>query len=134
MRGSRMGAAAAPTPAAYAVGCGDGCTSTCTPSCVTPCKRRSKSARGSGPITAIPKALELAGRKIEDVALFEINEAFAAQAVACARELKLDEEIVNEQLEGRGFDVPSYVPAQHAEAAKKVEPNEEDQLKNLMQI
>ena len=50
---------------------------------------------GSGPITAIPKALELAGRKIEDVALFEINEAFAAQAVACARVLKLDEEIVN---------------------------------------
>lgn len=50
---------------------------------------------GSGPIVAIPKALELAGRKIEDVALFEINEAFAAQAVACARELHLDEEIVN---------------------------------------
>ena len=39
---------------------------------------------GSGPIYAIPKALELAGRKIEDVALFEINEAFAAQAVACS--------------------------------------------------
>lgn len=50
---------------------------------------------GSGPIYAIPKALELAGRKIEDVALFEINEAFAAQAVACARDLGLDEEIVN---------------------------------------
>ena len=50
---------------------------------------------GSGPITAIPKALELAGRKLEDVALFEINEAFAAQALACARELGLDEEIVN---------------------------------------
>lgn len=50
---------------------------------------------GSGPIYAIPKALELAGRKIEDVALFEINEAFAAQAVACSRELGLDEEIVN---------------------------------------
>ncbi|BBX28482.1 thiolase family protein [Mycolicibacterium alvei] len=50
---------------------------------------------GSGPITAIPKALELAGRKIEDVALFEINEAFAAQAVACARELGLDEDLVN---------------------------------------
>jgi acetyl-CoA C-acetyltransferase len=50
---------------------------------------------GSGPIKAIPKALELAGRKLEDVALFEINEAFAAQAVACARELGLDEDIVN---------------------------------------
>jgi acetyl-CoA acyltransferase len=53
------------------------------------------SRTGSGPITAIPKALELAGRKLEDVALFEINEAFAAQAVACSRELGLDEEIVN---------------------------------------
>lgn len=50
---------------------------------------------GSGPIIAIPKALELAGRKQGDVALFEINEAFAAQAVACSRELGLDEEIVN---------------------------------------
>jgi acetyl-CoA acetyltransferase family protein len=50
---------------------------------------------GSGPIKAIPKALELAGRKISDVALFEINEAFAAQAVACSRALRLDEEIVN---------------------------------------
>ena len=50
---------------------------------------------GSGPITAIPKALQLAGRRLEGVALFEINEAFAAQAVACARELGLDEELVN---------------------------------------
>jgi acetyl-CoA acetyltransferase family protein len=50
---------------------------------------------GSGPIFAIPKALELAGLAIGDVALFEINEAFAAQSVACARELGLDEEIVN---------------------------------------
>ncbi|WP_428338937.1 thiolase family protein [Mycobacterium sp.] len=50
---------------------------------------------GSGPIVAIPKALDLAGRKLADVTLFEINEAFAAQAVACARELQLDEDIVN---------------------------------------
>ena len=50
---------------------------------------------GSGPIYAIPKALELAGLTLRDVALFEINEAFAAQAVACARQLELDEEIVN---------------------------------------
>ena len=41
------------------------------------------------------RSLELAGRKLADVALFEINEAFAAQAVACTRELGLDEEIVN---------------------------------------
>ncbi|MEE6174990.1 thiolase family protein [Mycobacterium sp. 050134] len=50
---------------------------------------------GSGPIYAIPKALDLAGLATDDVALFEINEAFAAQAVACTRELGLDEEIVN---------------------------------------
>ena len=50
---------------------------------------------GRGPIYAIPKALDLAGLKISDVALFEINEAFAAQAVACTRQLGLDEEIVN---------------------------------------
>ncbi len=50
---------------------------------------------GSGPIYAIPKALDLAGLKISDVTLFEINEAFAAQAVACTRQLGLDEEIVN---------------------------------------
>ncbi|EHI13622.1 MULTISPECIES: thiolase family protein [Mycolicibacterium] len=50
---------------------------------------------GSGPIYAIPKALDLAGRTISDVALFEINEAFAAQAIACTRELGLDDEIVN---------------------------------------
>lgn len=50
---------------------------------------------GSGPIDAIPKALNLAGRTISDVTLFEINEAFAAQAVACTRTLGLDEEKVN---------------------------------------
>ncbi len=50
---------------------------------------------GSGPIYAIPKALDLAGLKISDVTLFEINEAFAAQAVACTRQLGLDEERVN---------------------------------------
>jgi len=53
------------------------------------------SQTGEGPITAIPKALALAGLTVNDVALFEINEAFAAQAVACTRELGLDEEIVN---------------------------------------
>lgn len=50
---------------------------------------------GSGPIYAIPKALERAGRTLSDVALFEINEAFAAQAIACTRQLGLDEELVN---------------------------------------
>jgi acetyl-CoA acetyltransferase family protein len=61
---------------------------------------------GSGPIFAIPKALQLAGRKLEDVALFEINEAFAAQAIACSQELGLDEEIVNVYGSGIGLGHP----------------------------
>lgn len=46
---------------------------------------------------------------------------------------ELDEEIVSEQL-SNGFGVPSYVPKQNQVVANKVEPSEEDQLKNLMQI
>jgi 3-oxoadipyl-CoA thiolase len=42
---------------------------------------------GYGPIPAVRKALARAGLKIEDIDLFEINEAFAVQALACAREL-----------------------------------------------
>lgn len=61
---------------------------------------------GSGPILAIPKALQLAGRKLDDVALFEINEAFAAQAIACSQELGLDEEIVNVYGSGIGLGHP----------------------------
>lgn len=61
---------------------------------------------GSGPIFAIPKALELAGRKLNDVALFEINEAFAAQAIACSQELGLNEEIVNVYGSGIGLGHP----------------------------
>lgn len=61
---------------------------------------------GSAPISAIPKALQLAGRKLDDVALFEINEAFAAQAIACVRELDLDEESVNVYGSGIGLGHP----------------------------
>jgi len=50
---------------------------------------------GVGPVVAIPKALELAGLTIADVDLFEINEAFAAQAVYVVQELGLDPEKVN---------------------------------------
>ncbi len=50
---------------------------------------------GVGPVKAIPKALEMANVNIEDVDLFEINEAFASQCVHVIRELKLDEEKVN---------------------------------------
>jgi acetyl-CoA C-acetyltransferase/3-oxo-5,6-didehydrosuberyl-CoA/3-oxoadipyl-CoA thiolase len=50
---------------------------------------------GIGPVPATRKALARAGLRIEDIGLVEINEAFAAQSVACVRELGLDPEIVN---------------------------------------
>jgi acetyl-CoA acyltransferase len=50
---------------------------------------------GVGPIVAIPKALKMAGISKEDVDLFEINEAFASQAVYVTRHLELDMEKVN---------------------------------------
>ena len=50
---------------------------------------------GIGPVVAIPKALKMAGMSLNDIDLIELNEAFAAQSVAVARELNLDMEKVN---------------------------------------
>ena len=50
---------------------------------------------GIGPVYAIPKALRFAGLEGKDIGYFEINEAFAAQFLACNRELKLDLDRVN---------------------------------------
>lgn len=50
---------------------------------------------GVGPIHAIPKAVEKAGLKIDDIEQIELNEAFASQSVAVIRELGLNSEIVN---------------------------------------
>src|SRR6202023_554033 len=50
---------------------------------------------GIGPIHAIPKALKLAGLKLDDIGLIELNEAFAAQALAVIRTLGLDPGKVN---------------------------------------
>jgi 3-oxoadipyl-CoA thiolase len=50
---------------------------------------------GIGPVPASRKALALAGLTIGDIGLVELNEAFAAQSVACVRELGIDPEIVN---------------------------------------
>jgi acetyl-CoA acyltransferase len=50
---------------------------------------------GVGPIEAIPKAIEKAGLKLEDINLFELNEAFASQSLAVIREVGLNPEIVN---------------------------------------
>ncbi|GAB6145375.1 thiolase family protein [Desulfocicer niacini] len=46
---------------------------------------------GVGPRYAIPKALELAGLTIDDIDIYEINEAFASQAIYCIRELNLEQ-------------------------------------------
>jgi acetyl-CoA C-acetyltransferase len=50
---------------------------------------------GLGPIPAVNMAVKKAGWKIEDIGLFEINEAFAAQSIAVIRDLKISKEIVN---------------------------------------
>lgn len=50
---------------------------------------------GIGPVYAVPKALELAGLKLDDIDLIEFNEAFAAQAIASMNELGMNREIVN---------------------------------------
>lgn len=50
---------------------------------------------GVGPIHAIPKALQRAGLRLEDIDVIELNEAFAAQALAVIRTLGLDPEKVN---------------------------------------
>ncbi|MFE1243260.1 acetyl-CoA C-acetyltransferase [Fictibacillus sp. NPDC058756] len=50
---------------------------------------------GVGPVAAIPKALKMAGLELSDIGLFELNEAFASQAVQVIRELNLDESKVN---------------------------------------
>jgi len=53
------------------------------------------SLMGLGPIQAVNLALEKAGWKREDVDLFEINEAFAAQSIAVIRDLKIQKEKIN---------------------------------------
>jgi acetyl-CoA acetyltransferase family protein len=50
---------------------------------------------GIGPIPATREALERAGLTIEDIDLVELNEAFAAQVLACVRELRIPEERLN---------------------------------------
>jgi len=50
---------------------------------------------GIGPVPAVRKALERAGRSLDDVDVIELNEAFAAQAVAVVRDAGLDPDAVN---------------------------------------
>lgn len=50
---------------------------------------------GIGPVDAIPKAIAAAGLKLNDIKLFELNEAFASQSIAVIRETGLDPTLVN---------------------------------------
>jgi acetyl-CoA acyltransferase len=50
---------------------------------------------GIGPVKAVPKALQAAGMKLADLDLIELNEAFASQSLAVARELDIDNSILN---------------------------------------
>ncbi len=50
---------------------------------------------GIGPIEAIPKVLKRANMKLQDINLFELNEAFASQSLAVMRTLEMDQSIVN---------------------------------------
>jgi acetyl-CoA acyltransferase len=50
---------------------------------------------GIGPVAAIPKVLQQANMSLNDIALIELNEAFASQSIAVINELKLNPEIVN---------------------------------------
>jgi acetyl-CoA acyltransferase len=50
---------------------------------------------GVGPIDAIPKAIKQAGLTLNDINLFELNEAFASQALAVVRETGVNPDIVN---------------------------------------
>lgn len=50
---------------------------------------------GIGPVAAVPKVLDQAGLKLNDIDLVELNEAFASQSVAVIRELGMNPDIVN---------------------------------------
>jgi len=50
---------------------------------------------GIGPVFAIPKLLKLSGKKVEDIDLWELNEAFAVQVLYCREQLGISNDILN---------------------------------------
>lgn len=50
---------------------------------------------GVGPVPATRKAVERAGLQLKDIGLFELNEAFASQSIACIRDLEIQPDLVN---------------------------------------
>ena len=61
---------------------------------------------GMGPVPAVNKVMERTGLKASDMDVIELNEAFASQALACARDLELDPEKVNPNGSGIGLGHP----------------------------
>lgn len=61
---------------------------------------------GYGPVPAVKKLLQKTGLRLEDIGLIEVNEAFAAQYIACERLLELNREIVNVNGSGVGLGHP----------------------------
>ncbi|MBW1829491.1 MAG: acetyl-CoA C-acyltransferase, partial [Deltaproteobacteria bacterium] len=59
-----------------------------------------------GPIPATKIALKRAGMQLRDIELIELHEAFAAQYIACERDLKVDREITNVNGSGIGLGHP----------------------------
>ena len=64
---------------------------------------------GTGPVPAVRKALTKSGMNIDDIDLVELNEAFAAQALYCMRELDMDMEKTN--VNGSGISLGHPVGA-----------------------
>jgi len=69
---------------------------------------------GIGPVYAIPKALKMAGLKLSDIDVIELNEAFAAQALAVIQEAGLDPAKVNPN---GGAVAPGASPGMHRSQA-----------------
>lgn len=61
---------------------------------------------GYGPVPAIKKALQKAGKSLADMELIELNEAFAAQYLVCEKLLDLNRDIVNVNGSGVGLGHP----------------------------
>ena len=66
---------------------------------------------GIGPVVAIPKALKLAGLTFDDIGVIELNEAFAAQALAVIRELPIDPEASTSTAARSRWAIRSAAPA-----------------------
>mgnify|MGYP003603288672 CR=1 FL=1 len=60
---------------------------------------------GIGPAVAIPKALKYTGLKMEDIDLWELNEAFSSQALACIKELHMEDALKEERINPNGGGV-----------------------------